>query len=78
MEVSGLSIEDLFSYHPCKSEARVQAHQAINDAALAFAQVVDANIHDQTTKGFALFAIQQARMFANQGATIDELKGEKG
>jgi len=68
-----IPIEEYFKYHPPTTDARKQAHNAINDAALAFAKVVVDNVEDDDCQKFAIFAIQQARMFSNQGITIDEL-----
>ena len=68
-----LPIEEYFKYHhPLKPE-RIKAHEAINQAALAFAKTVEENVVDADTRRMAFFAIQQARMFANQGITVDEL-----
>lgn len=67
------SIETYFTYQPLKTEHRKDVHQLINDASLAFAKIVSEYINDESTKQMALSAIMQARMFANQGAVIDEL-----
>lgn len=71
--MSRLPLEEYFRYHPPTTQERQQKHEAINTAALQFAQVIDANVENEQCKQFAMFAIQQARMFGNQGATIDEL-----
>ena len=68
-----IPIEEYFKYHPPITEKRKEAHNAINEAALAFAKVVEANVAEAKCKDQTFFAIQQARMFANQGITIDEL-----
>ena len=68
-----LPIEEYFKYHPPLTDTRKAAHNAVNEAALAFAKTVEENVVDEDTKKMAFFAIQQARMFANQGITIDEL-----
>jgi hypothetical protein len=68
-----IDIEEYFKYHPPTTQERQDAHKAINEAALSFAKVVDANVQDEITKQYSIFAIQQARMFANQGVTVDEL-----
>ena len=67
-------LEHYFKYHPVATEGRKIAHDAINGAALEFAKTVLAHVQDEDCRKMAFFAIQQARMFANQGATIDELK----
>lgn len=72
--MKNISIEDYFKYHPPTTEERKAKHNAINEAALAFAKIVEAEVLDEETKKMSFFAIQQARMFANQGATIDELR----
>lgn len=69
-----ISIEELFKYHPPLSETRKQKHNAINDVALQFAKTVEDLVVDEDCKKMAYFAIQQARMFANQGITIDDLE----
>ena len=68
-----IPIEEYFKYHPPITKERKEAHNAINEAALAFAKVVEANVTEAKCKDQTFFAIQQARMFANQGITIDEL-----
>jgi len=72
-----LSLEEYFRYHAPRTETRIQNHQAVNSASLVFAKVVDSTVQDEDCKKMALFAIQQARMFANQGVTIDELRQNK-
>jgi len=72
--IDRLPIDEYFKYHPPLTEERKAIHNAINESALAFAKVLDENVLDEETKKMAFFAIQQARMFANQGATIDELR----
>lgn len=69
-----LSIEDYFKYHPPTTQDRIDKHNAINSSALDFAKIINANIKDEDCKKMALFAVQQARMFANQGVTVDDLK----
>ena len=69
-----LGIEEYFKYHPPFTEERKQIHNQINEAALNFAKIVEQTVKDSDCKKMAFFAIQQARMFANQGATVDELK----
>jgi hypothetical protein len=71
-----LAIEEYFKYHPPTTEERRKRHNAINLIAMEFAKVLDSSVVDEDCKKMALFAIQQARMFANQGITVDELKGE--
>ena len=70
-------LEHYFKYHPVATDSRKIAHHAINEAALKFARTVFAHVQDEDCRKMAFFAIQQARMFANQGATMDELKLQK-
>lgn len=70
-----MNLKEYFQYHPPTTQERREAHQAVNDAALAFAEVIVARVQDEDTRKMAIFAVQQARMFANQGITVDELKG---
>lgn len=72
--MSEIPIEEYFKYHPVVTEERKAAHNAINEAALALANAIDASVADCDCKNMAFFAVQQARMFANQGAAVDELK----
>lgn len=69
-----LPIEEYFKYHPPTTEARKAKHNIINKAALELASAIDNNVEDEECKRMAFFAVQQARMFANQGATVDELR----
>jgi hypothetical protein len=71
--LNGLSLDDWFKYHPPTTPARIAAHDAVNAAARAFAEVILIHTQDQQCRQFAVFAVQQARMFANQGITVDEL-----
>jgi hypothetical protein len=76
-----LSIEEYFRYHPPLTDERKQKHDALNAAALEFAKVIDSCVVDEDCKKMGMFAVQQARMFANQGITVDELvklKSEEG
>lgn len=73
-----LPIEEYFRYHPPQTEERKQKHNAVNDAALQFAKIVESSVMDEDCKRMAMFAIQQARMFANQGITVDDLTKNTG
>lgn len=70
------NLDHWFIYHPTQTDERRQAHEAINAAALEFARVVMKNVQNPKCCEMAFFAIQQARMFANQGATLDEVLAE--
>ena len=69
-----ISVEDYFRYRPPTTEERKAAHAAVNDAALALAKAIEANVKDPDCLKMAFFAVQQARMFANQGITVDEIR----
>jgi hypothetical protein len=69
-----LPIEEYFRYHPPVSDERKRKHERINQLALQFAKAIDEELTDPVTKQYAIFAVQQARMFANQGITVDELE----
>ena len=73
-EVDGLSLEEWFCYHPVGTQYCEDAHQSINTAAQDFAETVMRFVKNEKCKEQAFWAIQQARMFANMGATVDELK----
>jgi hypothetical protein len=73
MNISEETIEHFFTYHPPQTDERRQAHEAINAAALAFAKTVMTTVENPDCLEMAFFAIQQARMFANQGVTLDEV-----
>lgn len=69
-----INIEEYFKYHPPTTEERKQKHNAVNEAALAFALVLQANVQDEDLLKMCMYSIQQARMIANQGITMDDLK----
>jgi hypothetical protein len=69
-----LPIEEYFKYHPPLTEARIQKHNTVNETCLALAKILDQVVDDKDCKSMAMFALQQCRMFANQGITVDELK----
>jgi hypothetical protein len=70
---SKVPIEEYFKYHPPLTPERVNKHDRINHACLNLAKLIDANVVDEECKKMALFALQQCRMFSNQGITLDEL-----
>lgn len=69
-----LPIEEYFRYHPPITAERKRKHDRINQLAIEFAKAIDVEIKDEDCKKMALFALQQCRMFSNQGITVDELK----
>lgn len=74
--MSELPLIEYFRYHPPKTEERKRAHEEINAAAYGFARVIDDFVQDEECLKMAMYAIQQARMFGNQGATVDELRAQ--
>lgn len=72
--MSKVPIDEYFKYHPPTTGQRKLNHDLVNHTALEFARLVDTIILDEDCKKMALFSIQQARMFANQGITVDEIK----
>ena len=74
--MSNINIEEYFKYHPPLTEVRKERHNQVNQLALDFAKYIGDNIQDEDCKKMAFFAIQQARMFANQGITIDEIANQ--
>lgn len=72
-----IPIEEYFRYHPPKTENRKRKHEQINSLSIEFAKAIDAAIEDEDCKHMALFALQQCRMFANQGITVDEVRNGK-
>lgn len=72
-----INIEEYFKYHPPVTEIRKERHNQVNALALDFAKYIDENVQDEKCKEMAFFAIQQARMFANQGITMDEISGSQ-
>ncbi|BAZ39417.1 hypothetical protein NIES4101_53700 [Calothrix sp. NIES-4101] len=69
-----MKVEDYFRYYPTQSSDRKRKHERIQSLCIEFAQAIDAEIDDEECKRMALFALQQCRMFANQGITIDEMR----
>lgn len=72
--MSKLPIEEYFRYHPPQTQERIRKHDRINQLSMEFAKIIDCEVEDEDCKKMALFALQQCRMFANQGITVDELK----
>jgi hypothetical protein len=72
--MQSIPIEEYFRYHPPQTAERKASHEAINTAALDFAKIIEANVKDEDCSKMAYFAVQQARMLANQGITVDEIR----
>ena len=69
---------DYFTYHPPITDARKEKHDRVNKACLHLAQILMSCIEDESLRIKAIDCIQQARMFANQGITVDELRKLRG
>ena len=72
-----LPLEEYFRYHPPTTEERKARHDAINQAALSFAKIIEANVEDEELYKKAIFAVWEAKALANQGVTLDELRKEQ-
>lgn len=72
-----LPIEEYFKYHPPQTDERKKKHETINEHSLKLASLINDVVKDSECKRMAIFAVQQARMFANQGITVDELKEQQ-
>lgn len=66
-------IEEYFRYHPPKSQERIDAHNAINNAALEFAKVIQQHVTDEQLLSSAIQSVQYARMISNQAITVQEV-----
>lgn len=73
MKIDGINLEEYFRYHPLQTEQRINNHNKVNEEALEFARVIFSCVKNERLRNNALDAIQQARMFANQGITVDSL-----
>lgn len=71
--MNNIPVEEYFKYHPPKTEERIKLHDCIDQTAMAMAVAIDMCVQDESTKTMAIAALQNARMLANQGITIDEL-----
>ena len=69
-----IRLEDYFTYHPPVTEERKRKHQDVNSAALNFAEVIFENVENEEFRKMIMFSIQQARMFANQAITVEEME----
>ena len=68
-----MKLEKYFKYHPPTTEERKTKHNKTNKAALRFAKEIENCVQDEELKKMAYYGVQQARMFANQGRTMDSL-----
>lgn len=74
MPYTSENIETYFTYYPPTSEWRKTRHSIINIAALNFANSILRACGDEESAQRAIDAVQTARMLANQGITVIELK----
>ena len=70
MEDKDQTLDDLFTYHKPEPD-QIPRYAAINEAAKAFAQVVDANCPPSADRTAAVRLIQQARMTANASIALN-------
>lgn len=70
---SNLSIEEQFTYHAPKTEERKAKHRKLNDAAIAFAKVIDEVVEDKESLPGILTQVQLARMLGNQAITWEDI-----
>lgn len=68
-----IPVEEYFNYHPPLTDEQKAKHELINKTAFEFAKLIE-QINDPFCKQAAFSAILQAKMFTNQGITIDSLK----
>lgn len=73
MKLQKFNLEAYFKYYPPTTEEKVVKHEAINDAALKFAEVLFDSVEDEELLRQSFYAICQARVFANQGITVDNV-----
>ena len=76
MKPTKIDLDEWFKYHPVMTEERRLAHNTVNAAAQEFAEVIMNLVDDEECLKMAFYAVQQARMFANQGITLKETQGE--
>lgn len=72
--IDGIALSEYFKYHPLMSPERIEKHAELNAAALEFAQILFKVCDNSRMRHLALDCIQQARMFGNQGITLDDIK----
>lgn len=70
---SDAEIEDRFRYHAPTEEAR-RRHETITEASIAFAKLVRNTVPYCRGQALALTAIEEARMWANQGIATNHDK----
>lgn len=68
-----ITLQEQFKYHPPTTKERLEAHAAVNEAALAFAETVCTHVHKEQNQQAIISQIQVARMLANQYITLEEL-----
>lgn len=73
MIISDVELEDRFRYHAPNDEAK-KRHEAITEASIVFAKIVRDNVPYSRGQSLALTAIEEARMWANQGIATNHDK----
>lgn len=71
--LQAMMLTQMFKYHPPKTETRIEAHEAVNKAALEFARTCFIYIHDPEQLLEVVSEIKTARMKANQYITYQEI-----
>jgi hypothetical protein len=74
--ILGLPVANYFDHPAPKTEERKKAHAAVNSACQQAMDTIADNCNDVTSLEYAFMAIQFAKMMADQGITVDELKKE--
>lgn len=75
MATKKINLEEFFKYHPPTTQERIEKHNAINNAAYNFAEIVLENVSDEDSIKLIMNHIQTARMFCNQSIVIEEIRG---
>jgi hypothetical protein len=70
-------LEEYFKYHPPKTQERIDKHDLVNKKCLELFQIINKTVENEEIVKLCFYSLQQLRMFANQGITIDELKKER-
>ena len=66
-------LKEVFLYHPPTTAKRIEAHKCINEAAYEYMSRLVSVVKDKSLLLSCYYAVQQARMLANQAVTFEEL-----
>lgn len=66
-------LEDLFSYHPPKSDAEQELHAIVNKASIAYAKALASVITNPAELTTILREIQKVRMLANAAVCYERV-----